>query len=51
MPDGVATIRQPSELDDDGKPPLNGFASPHEGTLDVPGSPTPGGWATGYLLP
>jgi hypothetical protein len=47
----IRHIRQPGELDDEAKPSVNSFASPNEAPLDVPGSPSTGGWATSYLLP
>jgi hypothetical protein len=38
-------------FDDDGNLQENSFVPPDEAPLDVPGSPSAGGWATSYLLP
>ena len=43
--------RDPDLIDDDANLPENSVVAPDEAPLDVPGSPSAGGWATSYLLP
>jgi hypothetical protein len=43
--------RYPDLIDDDANLPENSLVPPDEAPLDVPGSPSAGGWATSYLLP
>ena len=43
--------RCPDLVDDDANLPENSFVPPDEAPLDVPGSPSAGGWVSSYLLP